>query len=131
MTESQKLDLILHEVSDIKTEVKAVKAKIETMETDMKVVKAKTEALEKNMKSVRATLRTHDKKLSAIDKDVKLIKLTIENRIDPSIMRVAEGHLDLSRNFQEAKKPNEEVEMLVVRVNLLEAQMDAIKQKIS
>ena len=48
-----------------------------------------------------------DKKLDKLDKlenDITDIKLTLENEIRTSIMRVAEGHLDLSRNLKDAMK---------------------------
>lgn len=37
-------------------------------------------------------------KLDSMDTEIKSIKLTLENEVRTNIMRVAEGHLDLSRN---------------------------------
>lgn len=51
-------------------------------------------------------------KLEKLDKDVTDIKLTFENEIRTNIKRVAEGHLDLSRNLHEAMKIDSEKEML-------------------
>ena len=59
------------------------------------------------------------------------ISLTQENEIRTNIRRVAEGHLDLSRNLREAMKPNNEVEMLSVKVSILESEVRDIKAKIS
>jgi hypothetical protein len=74
------------------------------------------------------------KKLEALDgiqDDITDIKLTLENEIRVNIQRVAEGHLDLSRNLHEAMKPNNEVEMLAIKVRMLESDMREIKRKIS
>ena len=68
---------------------------------------------------------------TAIESDVKSIKLTLENEIRVNIQRIAEGHLDLSRRLQQATKPNQEVEMLTIRVNILESDVSKLKQKIS
>lgn len=43
-------------------------------------------------------------KLDKLENDVTDIKLTLENEIRVNIQRVAEGHLDLSRNLHEALK---------------------------
>ena len=70
-------------------------------------------------------------KVSNLEIDVTDIKLTLENEIRVNIQRVAEGHLDLSRNFHDAMKPNNEIEMLAIRVNMLESDVRDLKHKIS
>lgn len=89
MTDTEKLDLILSELAEIKKDV----------------------AENKN--------------------DTKDIKLTLENEIRVNIQRVAEGHLDLSRNLNEAMKPSNEVEMLAIKVRMLETEIRELKRKIS
>ena len=44
---------------------------------------------------------------------------------------MAEGHLDLSRNLHEVMKPNNEIEMLAVKVSMLETDVRELKRKIS
>ncbi len=88
MTDSEKLDLILSEMQDLKQRT----ANIETSVTD--------------------------------------IKLTLENEIRVNIQRVAEGHLDLSRNLHEALKIDNEKEMLAIRVSVLETELRRIKAKL-
>lgn len=69
-------------------------------------------------------------KLDKLENDVTDIKLTLENEIRVNIRRVAEGHLDLSRNLQEAKRIDSEKEMLVIRVNVLETELYKVKRQI-
>lgn len=88
MTDSEKLDLILSEMQDLKQRT----ANIETSVTD--------------------------------------IKLTLENEIRVNIQRVAEGHLDLSRNLHEALKIDNEKEMLAIRVSVLETELRRIKTQL-
>lgn len=88
MTDSEKLDLILSEMQDLKQRT----ANIETSVTD--------------------------------------IKLTLENEIRVNIQRVAEGHLDLSRNLHEAMKIDSEKEMLAIRVSVLETELRRIKTQL-
>lgn len=70
-------------------------------------------------------------KVAAIENDVKDIRLTLENEIRVNIQRVAEGHLDLSRNLHDAMKPSNEVEMLAVKVRMLETEIRNIKAKLA
>lgn len=87
MTDSEKLDLILSEMQDLKQ-------------------------------------RTTNIEISVTD-----IKLILENEIRVNIQRVAEGHLDLSRNLHEALKIDNEKEMLAIRVNVLETEIRRIKER--
>ena len=68
-------------------------------------------------------------KLDKLENDVTDIKLTLENEIRVNIQRVAEGHLDLSRNLHEALKIDHEKEMLAIRVSVLETELRRIKTK--
>ena len=100
---SEKLDLLLEKVS-------AMETKMDTMETKMDI-------METNVKNVKA--------------DVKDIKLILENEIRVNIQRVAEGHLDLSRNLHEAMRPSNEVEMLAIKVRMLETDVKELKAKLA
>ena len=68
-------------------------------------------------------------KLDKLENDITDIKLTLENEIRVNIQRVAEGHLDLSRNLHEALKIDNEKEMLAIRVSVLETELRRIKTK--
>lgn len=69
-------------------------------------------------------------KLDKIENDIKDIKLTLENEIRVNIQRIAEGHLDLSRNLHEAIRIDNEKEMLAIRVSVLETELRRIKAQI-
>ncbi len=88
MTDSEKLDLILSEMQELK------------------------------------------QRTTNIENNVADIKLTLENEIRVNIQRVAEGHLDLSRNLHEALKIDSEKEMLAIRVNILETELRRIKAQL-
>lgn len=110
MTDSEKLDLLLKGMQNINT---------------------KLSALEERMHATESTLQDLGTKLSAVEQDTKLIKLVIENELRVNIQRIAEGHLDLSRTLHEASKPSNEIEMLTVRVNLLETDVQSLKRQLA
>ena len=97
--------------------------------TDM--ILSKLEDMDKRLDRMDERFDGIDKRLDRMDADIKGTKLIIENEIRPNIMRVAEGHLDLSRHLQKVTKSNNEYEMLTVKVSVLEAEMGEMKRKIS
>lgn len=99
MTDSEKIDLILSKVGNLET-------KVDNLET-------KVDNLEANLQDVR--------------KKVINTELLLENEIRVNIQRIAEGHLDLSRNLHDALKLGNEKEMLAIRVNVLESEIRRIK----
>ena len=103
MTDSEKLDLLLEKVSGLESDVGNIKSDVSNLKSDVQDIKQK----------------------------VTKIDLTLENEIRVNIKRVAEGHLDLSRNLHDAMKPNNEIEMLAIKVNLLESDVRELKHKIS
>ena len=70
-------------------------------------------------------------KVNDIETDIRDMKLTLENEIRENIKRVAEGHLDMSRNLHDAMKPSNEVEMLAIKVRMLETDIRDIKAKLA
>lgn len=66
-----------------------------------------------------------------IEASVTGVKLTIENEIRVNIQRVAEGHLDLSRNLHEAMQPSNEIEMLAIKVRMLETDIRDLKARLA
>lgn len=88
MTDSEKLDLILSEIKNVKSDTQELKNKV-------------TE-----------------------------IELHIENVTDKNIQIVAEGHLDLSRKFDDVIKVENEKELLVIKVRILEDELRKIKERL-
>lgn len=89
------------------------------------------QAIYNDTQELKQKMSNMEDKVATIESDVTDIKLTIENEIRVNIKRVAEGHLDLSRDLKETKKPSNEFEMLTVRVNILESDVGKLKEKIS
>ena len=110
MTDSEKLDLLISEIQGVKDEIQGVKDEMQGMKGEMQGMK---DGIQK------------------LDQKVRKIELVIENELRDNIRRIAEGHLDLSRNLHEAMKPGREAEILAVRVSILETEVKELKEKIS
>ncbi len=102
VTDSEKLDLLLADMQNMKSDMQNMKSDMQNVKNDLQEVKQK----------------------------VINIDLTLENEIRVNIRRVAEGHLDLSRNLHEAMRIDNENEMLSIRVNILESELRRIKERL-
>jgi len=151
MTDSQKLDLLLEKMGqmegtmqsmdnrlrNLEEKVQSLEDKVQSMDDRLRSLEDKVQSLEAKVQSLEAKVQSLEEKvqgmesrLQNVEEDVKGLRIILENEIRVNIQRVAEGHLDLSRIFHEAMRPNSEVEMLSIRVGMLESDMRKLKQKV-
>lgn len=145
MTDSQKLDLLLSEMKEIKTDVRTLKEDVQTLKSDVQTLKSDVQTLKGKVQTLTEDVSVLKQKVSSLEDKVDglsqrtdtmednivQINLILENEIRVNIKRVAEGHLDLSRNLHDAMRPNNEVEMLALRVGMLESDMRKVKEKLA
>lgn len=117
MTDSAKLDLLLSEMQEMKTDMQEMKQDIHLLKDDTQKLKENTQTLAQ--------------KVDVIEGKVIHTDLILENEIRVNIQRVAEGHLDLSRNLHDAMRPSNEVEMLAIKVRMLESDVKELKSRLA
>ncbi|MCI6630601.1 MAG: hypothetical protein MSH20_07350 [Lachnospiraceae bacterium] len=152
MTDSEKLDLLLKGMQEINTRLSSIEDRLSALEERVAVIEDRLSALEERvaviedrltavedrltvvenrLSAVEDRLTVVENRLTAVEQDIRQIKLVAENELRVNIKRIAEGHLDLSRNLHEAIKPCAEMEMLTVRVGILESDVRNIKKKMA
>ena len=152
MTDSEKLDLLLKGMQEINTRLSSIEDRLSALEERVAVIEDRLSALEERvaviedrltvvedrlsvvedrLSVVEDRLSVVENRLTAVEQDIRQIKLVAENELRVNIKRIAEGHLDLSRNLHEAIKPCAEMEMLTVRVGILESDVRNIKKKMA
>ena len=138
MTDSQKLDLLLENVLDLKKDMSELKERVGSLEEHVSSLEARMTSLEEHVSSLEARISNLERDVDDmkicicnLEKDVKVIRLDIENDLRVSIKRVAEAHLDLSRGLSEAKRPSEEMETLSIRVRKNESDIRDIYNRLS
>lgn len=72
-----------------------------------------------------------DSRLESVENSITDVKLHLENVTDKNIRIVAEGHLDLNRKLDEALKIQNEKEILQIRLNYLEGEITAVKNRLA
>ena len=92
---------------------------------------AKLDLLLSEMQEMKQDLQALGKKVDVIESKVIHTELILENEIRVNIQRVAEGHLDLSRNLHDAMRPSNEVEMLAIKVRMLESDVKELKSRLA
>ncbi len=76
---------------------------------------------------------TDSQKLDLLLSEMKEVKTTVsilDGRID-NLTQVAEEHFSRTRNLHEAINPNSDIEMLALRVGMLESDMRKVKAKLA
>ena len=120
----KRVAIIENRLSVVEDRLSALEERVAIIENRLSVVEDRLSALEERVAII-------ENRLSAVEQDVRQIKLVAENELRVNIKRIAEGHLDLSRNLHEAIKPCAEMEMLTVRVGILESDVRNIKKKMA
>lgn len=124
MAESEKLDLILQKISGLDEKVDNIDKRLNHLEEKVDRLDEKVDSIDKRVSSLETEMKE-------VRQQVTKTNLVIENEIRVNIQRVAEGHLDLSRNLHDAMRPSNEVEMLAIKVRMLESDVRELKSKIS
>ena len=151
MTDHELLQAIYNNTQELRTDVQQLRTDVQQLKQDTQELKERVTAVENrvgvlentvaalesevaDVKSTVAALASEvtdvKTKVAVLDNRVTNISLTLENEIRVNIQRVAEGHLDLSRNLQEALKIDHEKEMMSVRINVLETEMHKTKERL-
>lgn len=117
-------NLILQKLDGVDRRFESMEARLDGMDRRFDAVEARLDGMDKRFEAVEA-------RLDALDTGLRNVRLKLENEIAENIKRVAEGHMDLSRNLHEAMKSQTEIEMLVIRVNSLETKVRDLQQKVS
>lgn len=131
MTDSQKLDLLLSEMKEVKTDVRTLKEDVQTLKGDVQTLKEDVSVLKQKVSSLEDKVDELSQRTDTMEDKIVQINLILENEIRVNIQRVAEGHLDLSRNLHDAMRPNSDIEMLALRVGMLESDMRKVKEKLA
>ena len=123
MTDSEKIDLMLSKMQSMETKMQGMDTRMQNMETQM-------QGMDARMQNMETQIQEMDTDLKAVKHKVTDIDLMLENEIRVNLMRVAEGHLDLSRNLHDAIRIDSEKEMISIRVNMLESEVQRLKERV-
>lgn len=129
------LKLILEEVQSLKADVQGVKEDVQSVKADVQSVKDDVQSVKEDVQSVKDDVQKVKDDVQDLKKEVsknttniKSLELTLENTTNVNIMRVAEGHLDLSRKLNESLKISNEQEINAIKIRIMEDDIRKIKE---
>ena len=121
--------VILSQLLDQKFE--PVYTRLDLLESDVRELKSGMSEIKQRVASVEQKVTELDQKFTVLDEKVTGLELVIENETNVNIRRIAEGHCDLVRNLREARKVDDEKELLAIRVTVLESDMSKVKHQLA
>ena len=142
MSERELLQMILSEVqnantglNDVKSEIADLKTDVSALKTDVSALKTDVSALKTDVSALKTDVSALKTDVSALKTDVDdlklrtaLIETTLENETNRNIKIIAEGHTDLSRKLDHVLQMESEKEMFLIRFNVLESEVQKMKQ---
>ena len=124
MTDSQKLDFLIEQMTGVKAEITEMKEDIAGLKEDVAGLKEDVAVLKEDVANLQERM---DKQ----ENEIRYIRTFQENNLEKGIKIIAEGHVMLLRRLNEALKITEDDEMLRLRVNVLECDMSRVKEKLA
>ena len=124
MEDHELLTAIYDTMQEMKQDVFELKQDVSGLKQDVSGLKQDVSGLKQDVSALNS-------RQDSLEKNVRDIRLILENEIKHNISIIAEGHLTLARKFSEVTKVEQEKEMMGVRIGFLESEMRLAKSDIA
>lgn len=124
MTDSEKLDLLLSEVQNIKADMQNMKTDMQGMKTDMQDMKDGMQNMQTDIQDIKTDIKDLRQRVSNIE-------VHLENVTDKNIMLLAENFIDLTNKLNQAVPAADKNRAYEVKVNYVLEEIDKLKQNVS
>ena len=131
MTDSQKLDYLIEQMTGVKAEITEIKEDIAGLKEDVAGLKEDVAGLKEDVAVLKEDVAGLQERMDKQENEIRYIRTFQENNLEKGIKIIAEGHVMLLRRLNEALKITEDDEMLRLRVNVLECDMSRVKEKLA
>ena len=132
MTElDQRVAGVEQKVTELDQKFTVLDEKVTELDQKFTVLDEKVTVLDQKFTVLDQKFTVLDQKFTVLDEKVTGLELVIENETNVNIRRIAEGHCDLVRNLREARKVDDEKELLAIRVTVLESDMSKVKHQLA
>ena len=147
-----RLDLLESDVRELKSGMSEIKQRVASVEQKVTELDQRVAGVEQNVTELDEKVTELDQKFTVLDEKVTVLdqkftvldqkftvldekvtglELVIENETNVNIRRIAEGHCDLVRNLREARKVDDVIELLAIRVTVLVSDMSKVKHQLA
>lgn len=116
---------------EVKEDIAELKQRVTRLEDKVTRLEDKVTSLEQRVTGLEDKVTRLGQQVTGLEQRVTGLELVIENETNVNIRRIAEGHCDLVRNLREARKVDDEKELLAIRVTVLESDMSKVKHQLA
>ena len=127
----QKVTELDEKVTELDQKFTVLDEKVTELDQKFTVLDEKVTVLDQKFTVLDQKFTVLDQKFTVLDEKFTGLELVIENETNVNIRRIAEGHCDLVRNLREARKVDDEKELLAIRVTVLESDMSKVKHQLA
>lgn len=131
MNDENLIQLIYSDIQEMKKQQIITNERLDDIDRRLDGMDKRFEGIDRRLDDMDKRFDSLEAKILENTEGIRRINLCLENEIRPSIMRIAEGHLDLSRKLDEALKLDEEKEKMAIRLNFLEGKVDRLEVKVA
>ena len=124
MTENQILNLILSEITGIKTDMQDMKTDMQDMKTDMQDMKYDMQNMQTDIQDMKIDIRD-------LRQRIVNIEVHLENSTDHNIKLLAENFIDLTNKLNQAVPAADKNRAYEVKVNYILEEVDKLKKEVS
>lgn len=124
---SEDTRIILEELKYVRSDVSEIRTEISEMKTDISELKSDVSGLKKDVSELKSDVSGLKTDVLNLKNDMTIVKLKIENEIQPAIRVLSENHISLHEKVDYLMKDKEltqiQIDMLKMRVSNLEAKI--------
>ena len=124
MTQNQILNLILSEITGIKTDMQDMKTNMQDMKTDMQDMKYDMQNMQTDIQDMKIDIRD-------LRQRIVNIEVHLENSTDHNIKLLAENFIDLTNKLNQAVPAADKNRAYEVKVNYILEEVDKLKKEVS
>ena len=118
--------MLKSDVQMLKEEVHVLKDEVHTLKDEVHILKDEVQVLKGDVQVLKDKVQVLGDDVQTLKQEVQMLNVTNRN-----IKIIAEGHLDLSRRLHEALKVENEREIIAIRVNILEGELQRMKAQLN
>ncbi len=119
------------EIQSMHSDMQSMNQEIQSIRSDMQSMNQEIQSIRSDMQSMSQEIQSLNARVDRLEERVSNLEMTLENETNRNIRIIAEGHLDVMRKLDDALEVTNEKEILLLRVNHLENEIQRIKKVIS
>ena len=130
MTDSEKLDLLLAEISGMKSDMQSMKSDMQSMKSEIQDMKSDIQNMKSDIQNMKSDIQNTQSEMQEVKQRITQLQLHIENKTDKNIQLLAENHIELTNKLNQAIPAASKNLAYEVKVNYLIDEVTKLKEEI-